>query len=58
MVYGIRDQSPKFCLRSGSELEAYDRESQRWDWGSSIKFGIIYGIRDQSVPKKWAQGSK
>jgi len=54
-VYGIRDQSPKCCLGSGSE--AWDRGSQRWDRGSSIEFrdtGIIYGISDQNFFKKWA----
>jgi len=59
MVYGSGDQSPTFCLGSGSE--AWDISgSQRWDWGSSIKFGntgIIYGIRDQNFSKKWAQRS-
>jgi len=59
MVYGIRDQSPKVCL--GLESEAWDRGSQHWNWGSSIKIwdtGIIYGIMDQNSSKKWDEGSK
>jgi len=43
----------------GSGSEAWDRGSQRWDWGSSIKFGdtgIIYGIRDQNLSKNIGSG--
>jgi len=63
MVYmgsEIMDQSPKFCLRSGSK--DCDRISQRWNWGSSIKFvgsftgpgitsSLKSGIRDQNYLK-------
>jgi len=57
MLYGIRDQSPKFCL--GSRSAAWNRESQRWDRGSSmgilgsftgsgIKISLKCGLRDQN----------
>jgi len=57
MVYGIRDQSPKFCLELGSE--ARDRGSQRWDWESRrVKFGDRLRDQGSKFLKKWAQGSK